>query len=76
MITNISHLSDNEKMHFHCCKYCGNYFDMRDLAEVILHSNNNCQGMEKPTIDFGSAKRVGDPHEFLNDEDNTKIDVN
>lgn len=36
----ISHLPKNEQQHFDQCNTCGEYYDMRDLSDVLSHEHD------------------------------------
>lgn len=68
----ISHLPANEQEHFFKCDLCGQYVDMRNLAEVFEHEHKNL-----PRPDFSSSRRLGDAEEFINPaKGGGKIDLN
>lgn len=70
-------IPEEDRKHYMHCEYCKQYFDMRELGEVFLHAEGDCKKeKQKPKIDYSGSQRVGDPDEFLNDENRTKLDLN
>ena len=59
----------DEKRHFMKCS-CGEYFDMRDLNDVMAHFHKSCP---KPQIDYSHSIKVGEPFVYAN---NKKIGLN
>ena len=49
-------VKEKEKEHFMKCGICGQYFDMRDLTQVIYHEQIPHRPV--PVVPFGGAKRI------------------
>jgi len=58
-MTSIEHLSPEERTHFILC-VCGNYLDMRNLAEVFEHMHAN---LPKPV--WTHSKKKDEPAAYL-----------
>lgn len=68
----IDHLPESEKVHFIQCSLCDEYYDMRDLDQVLKHQH---AGLPKP--EWLSSIKKGDPTEYPNpDKGIDKIDLN
>lgn len=73
----IDHLPEAEKKHYILCNICGKYADMRDLSDVFYHDTGDCiTEVPKRDLPFSSARRIGDPEEFINDKNKTTVDLN
>jgi hypothetical protein len=48
-------LSAEEQKHFHSCQACGEYFDMRQLDEVMFHCTDH---KPRPDIQYSGWERL------------------
>ncbi|MFL5771837.1 MAG: hypothetical protein ACJ75F_01685 [Flavisolibacter sp.] len=67
---NIDHLPKEEKQHFILCE-CGEYIDMRNLAEVFGHLHMNAK---TPEAEWTYAIKKGEPAAYP--RTGTRIDLN
>lgn len=71
-MTSISHLPPSEQEHYIKCPLCGDYVDMRNLAEVFEHEHKDL-----PKPDYSSSRKIGDAEEYINpDKGGGKINLN
>jgi hypothetical protein len=61
------------------CSTCDQFFDARDLAQVMAHGQYNeetgkYECKEPGDVQYGSSRKVGDPTEWT--KDGKKIDLN
>lgn len=63
--------SPEERRHFMKCE-CGEYFDMRDLADVMKHFHKSA-ALEK-NAEYSHSIKVGEPHIYR--KNNKKITIN
>jgi hypothetical protein len=57
----ISHILEEERLHYVKCRTCGNYFDCRNLSEVLDHTYEN----NRLNSDFTFSRRLPEPVEYL-----------
>ncbi len=56
----IDGIPEDEKRHFLKCDICGNYFDCRNLGDVLMHTHETL-----PKGDFIYSKEVSKPIAYL-----------
>lgn len=59
-MNDLNNVSPEDRIHFSQCCICNQYFDCRDLTEVVEHFHENISPPE-----FSSSKRVFDTKEYL-----------
>jgi hypothetical protein len=64
-------ISKTERHHFMKCE-CGDYFDMRDLKEVMKHFHKSNALSE--AADYSHSVKIGEPH--LYSKNKNKITIN
>jgi len=56
----INDIPKEDKCHFLKCDLCGNYFDCRDLADVLMHTHENL-----PKGEFNYSRDVSQPVAYI-----------
>ena len=57
---NIDHLPDNIKRHYVRCPVCKDYFDMRNLRQVLEHVHEDVSKPEPDSPQVGMPKKIPD----------------